>query len=258
MPDWIEAQSPGVIALVLFACCYAVAATIFLGALAVSRRPIAAGLKDVAPVSLTPLGVMLGLLVAFLAARVWGNVDKANQYVGQEAGALRQIVLLADSLPPDARSIVRTAVKRHCQFVETEDWRAMRNGQASLRNIAVGLPEGMTALLSFTPQGASQQLAQERIVIAMEDALEARRGRVRLSRADIAPIQWVAITVLGMLILTTVAMFLIDKPIAMFATIFILTNAFAICLVLLAAYDHPFGPGGFSLEPILIRDVAPT
>jgi hypothetical protein len=149
---WIEAQSATAIAVFVFGLTYVLAATVFCLARILSRRSVAQDLKAVVPVTLmTPLGVILGLLIAFLAARVWTNLEHANQYVGQEAGALRETVLLADALPPDVRTKVRQAVQRHLRLIESEEWPAMARGQATLQSIAVGLAEAMTELLSFAP-----------------------------------------------------------------------------------------------------------
>src|SRR5262245_1220643 len=106
---WIEAHSAFVIIVFMFSVCYVLTAVIFSLAALLCDRPVAKYLKPVVPVTLTPLGVILGLLIAFLAARVWTNLDRAGQYVGREAGALREAILLADHLPPEVRSKVREA-----------------------------------------------------------------------------------------------------------------------------------------------------
>src|SRR5215218_8223362 len=100
--------------------------------------------------------------------------DRAGDYVGQEAGALRETVLLADSLPPEVRTSVRQAIQRHLHFVESEEWPAMARRQASLRSIAVGLVEALSAVLSFAPVQINQQLAQQRAVVAIEHARSPR------------------------------------------------------------------------------------
>jgi hypothetical protein len=97
--SWIEAQSTFAIGGFVFGFCYLLAGVIFCLTLMLSRRAVAQSLKEIAPTTLTPLGVILGLLIGFLAARVWANLDRANQYVGQEAGALRETILLTDALP---------------------------------------------------------------------------------------------------------------------------------------------------------------
>jgi hypothetical protein len=94
---WIESQSTPAIIGIVFCLCYAFAAAVFGFAAALSRRHIAEQLKTISPVTLTPLAVILGLLIVFLAARVWENVGRANEYIGQEAGALSKVMLLANA-----------------------------------------------------------------------------------------------------------------------------------------------------------------
>ena len=79
MIHWIESQSTSAIIGIVFALCYAFAGVAFGFGTALSRRPIAEQLKTISPVTLTPLAVILGLLIVFLAARVWENVGRANE-----------------------------------------------------------------------------------------------------------------------------------------------------------------------------------
>jgi hypothetical protein len=67
---WIESQDAAIIALLMFAICYAIAGAIFSVATMISQHRIAAELKALTPVLLTPLSVIAGLLIAFLASRV--------------------------------------------------------------------------------------------------------------------------------------------------------------------------------------------
>ena len=76
---WIEAQATPVITLLAFGVCYFLMAAIFSLAALLSRRAVAQNFKAITPVTLTPLGVVLGLLVVFLASRVWTNLDRARR-----------------------------------------------------------------------------------------------------------------------------------------------------------------------------------
>jgi hypothetical protein len=256
MLHWVTSQSILVITLVVLGFCYVLTIATFGAAAILSRRAVARELKAASPVTLTPLGIILGLLLAFLSSRVWTNVDQGGEYIGQEASALRQAVLLADALPPDVRKNVRDSIKRHLHFIETVDWPTMGRFQATLQAIPPGLNDAMAAVLSFTPAQPTQQLAQERAVIAIEHAFEARRNRIRLSQRQIAPIQWAVIIVLAMLILVTIAMIHIDNRPATAATLFIFSTAVAVCLILLMAYDRPFAVGGVTLAPTSFREIA--
>jgi hypothetical protein len=255
MIGWIESQSIPLIALAIFAFSYALTAIIIAAVTFVSRRAIGEDLKMLSPVTLTPLAVILGLLIAFLSARVWDNVGRARDYIGQEAGALSRALLFADSLPPDVRAKVQSAVKEHVEFVVQHDWPEMAVMNADPREEPVGLRRMVTALLSFTPAQADQQLAQKSALAAIEQAFQARRNRIRLSRTEISPIQWNVIFVLFTLIMLTTAMIHIGKPAAMAAALIIFSTAIASCLTLLMVNDRPFAAGGVTMTPSEFRQI---
>ncbi len=107
---WIESQNTAVIALLVFALCYAIAGIILAVATIISRHRVAGDLKALTPVLLTPLSVIAGLLIAFLASRVWANLDRANAYVAQEANAISEVAMLARALPEATQVPVRAGL----------------------------------------------------------------------------------------------------------------------------------------------------
>ena len=257
MIAWVESQPVAAIALLVCGFCYLLAAAVLVAAaaLAAARPTIADALKATTPVMLTPLAVIAGLLIVFLAARVWGNLDRANALVAQEAGAVRELILLAGALPPgDTRTALRGDVRTYLRFVEAEDLPAMAAGRAD-PGPPPGLAEAMGALLAFAPATPGQQTLRERAVAAAEEAMGARRGRVLLSRAEIAPIQWLVVVVLDALILLVIAMVHIDRRLTAAINLFVFSTAMAACLVLLMAYDRPFSPGGFTVQPRALREI---
>jgi hypothetical protein len=152
---------------------------------------------------------------------------------------------------------VRTALKEHIRFVTDDEWPAMGAGRANLRAIPSQLQAALTAILSFTAGQSNQQLAQTRAVIAIETALEARRHRLRISRNEIAPIQWAVIIVPATMILLTIAMAHMGKPLVMGVTMTLFASAIGICLMLLMVYDRPFNMGGYFLAPTVLLEVLP-
>jgi hypothetical protein len=254
---WVESQPPSIIALIVFGAAYLFASLIFCLAFFLSGLPIAKALQPVTPGILSPLGTILGILIAFLAVRVWTNLDHAQEHIGREVTALREVVMLADSLPADVRARVREAIGKHLEAVVSEDWPAMAEARISLRSFPPHLEEAMGAILSFAPIGANQQLTQNRALIAIEDAVEMRRNRVGVSRAEISPVQWTVIVVLAGMILVTIAAIHINARWAMALTLTIFSTAVAMCLVLLLVYDRPFGSGGFTLPPTAYREAMP-
>lgn len=254
---WIESRPTAVIALIVFGAAYLSSALIFCLAAVLSRRPIAKTLQPVTPGLLSPLGTILGILIAFLAVRVWSNLDHAQEHIGREVTALREVVLLANSLPQDVRARVREAIGKHLEAIASEEWPAMAEERINLRSFPPHLEEAIGAILSFAPVGANQELVQNRALIAIEDAVEFRRNRVGVSRAEIAPVQWTVIVVLSGMILVAIAAIHINARLAMAVAMFIFSTAVAICLVLLMVYDRPFGLGGFTLPPTAYREAMP-
>jgi hypothetical protein len=109
---WIESHSLPVVAILGGGFVFALAALVFALATAVSSTRLGEHLQFVSPPLVTPLGVILGLLLAFLAARVWTNVDRGNAFVEQEASAIRELVRVADDLPPALGAEIRKGVRR--------------------------------------------------------------------------------------------------------------------------------------------------
>jgi hypothetical protein len=253
---WLESQRTEVIALLTFAASYVAVALVLLVASALGRRPIAADLRATTPVMLTPLSVIAGLLIAFLAARVWGNLDRANAAVAEEVNAIRQAVLLADRLPADTRAALRTAITAHLRFVQAEDWPSMAANQASLHRSPADLSHALQMVLAFEPTEAGERIAQEHIVAAFERALEGRRNRILLSQAIISPIQWLVIIILGLLLLVTIAMVHIERRGTAAINMGILATGIAACLVLLLVHDRPFGAGGYTVQPAALREIS--
>jgi hypothetical protein len=252
---WIEAQETFGIAIITLLLTFAFAAMVFFVATKLSRCAIGEELKLISPVTLTPLAVILGLLFAFLAARVWENVGHAQEAVGREVGALSETAVLAKQFPADVRNKLLANIKQHIDFIESDDWPAMGRFAASMRTEPVGLTGAMSTLLSFTPKQPQQQLAQKRALDAIARAYDARVNRIRISHAEIAPIQWAVILILAGLIIVTTGLIHIGRPRAKATTLVIFSTATAVCLTLLMAYDRPFAPGGITLDPAIYREI---
>jgi hypothetical protein len=139
---------------------------------------------------LSPIGVVFELLVVFTAAQVWGDLDRASNAVTSEASALREIVLLGNSLPLEEAAQLRSLISRHIATAATEEWPAMAEDRATLAMQPVALSEALRPTLSFAPSNETQRMAQREIVEALEKALEARRQRIVISQSTINWVKW--------------------------------------------------------------------
>lgn len=81
--------------------------------------------KALSPGMLPPLGIIFGLLVGFIAAQVWGDLERAKLAVANEASALRSVVLLAKSFPSETETELRKLVNQHIQEAVNTEWPLM-------------------------------------------------------------------------------------------------------------------------------------
>ena len=187
MITWIESHSPAVIALLGCGFCLFIAALVFALGSALSSTRLAKHLEFVSPPLVTPLGVILGLLLAFLASRVWTNVDRANAFVAQEASAIRELVRVAEDLPPAVGVKIRSGVGTYLQWVLSEDWPTMMSGHGVLRISVPGLRETNAALAAFDTPESGLRLMQQKAATAVDKVREARRGRILLAGISSPP-----------------------------------------------------------------------
>lgn len=253
---WVESQPILLAALLVFGFCYLLAAVIYAIMAFIIRLPSTTGLHATSPTMLSAIGVITGLVIAFVASHVWSNLNAAENYVIREASAIRDTVLLSDTLPDDMRIKVRSAIKDYLHFVDTEDWPNMVNGHANLRRPPPGLTDAMHLMLAANLTGSGQQISQQRIVAAIQQALEARRQRILLSEASVEPTQWATILILATLMLIGIRIVHADR-VAAAANLLIFASAIGACLVLLIVSDRPFSSGGVTLQPSALHEIKP-
>jgi hypothetical protein len=254
---WLASQPTALIVVVAVASVYGLALAVLLPVRLVGSRGMAADFKALSPVTLTPLAAVFAFLIFPLASNVWGNLQRAQSYLSQEAGALREVALFARTLPEDVRTNVTEAVRRHITNVVGEEWSAMERGQASIAALPDVLLGAMTSLLAHDFADSGQQLARGEVIDAIQEALAARRQRILLSQASTSPIQWAVVVLIDILVLTTIAMVHIDHRRTQVVGMLIWSSAVAACFVAVLVFDRPYGGGGISLAPHALQDVMP-
>src|SRR5437763_8398939 len=122
MSDWLHNLPVPWMALVIFGFTYLLAAVLYaaIAGLAVGHR--ARSFKAVSPGMLPPLGIIFGLFVAFTAAQVWSDNDRAAAAVSREASALRSVEILATSFPGQPEAQLRALIRRYIEEAATQEW----------------------------------------------------------------------------------------------------------------------------------------
>jgi hypothetical protein len=113
------------------------------------------------------ISVIIALLIAFLAGRVWENLDRANAFATQEAASIHDVVARVGSLPAETRDATIAGMAAHLRFVETQDWPDMLAGKATLQQVSPGLDAALTALLTLDPATFGEHETQARAIAAI-------------------------------------------------------------------------------------------
>lgn len=225
-----------------------------ISALAVGER--ARAFKAISPGILPPLAIIFALLVGFLAAQVWNDTDRASTAVNREASALRAAVLLAAEFPGDPEARLRDLIRQYIEDAVTEEWPAMARWDATLTIAPARLTEALRLVLSLTPGSEGQAAAQREMVASLQNALEARRQRIILSRSSINWVKWTVLLVQAGLTLIAVAMVHCDNRVANRIILTIFATGVGVAVVLIASHSRPF-TGDIAVQPTVLLQVMP-
>ena len=90
MADWVS-DLPIWMAPIILAGAFLVTFVTYLIVFALAKGERLRAFKAMSPTMLTPLAVVFGLLISFLASQVWSDVNEAREAVLYEASALRTV-----------------------------------------------------------------------------------------------------------------------------------------------------------------------
>jgi hypothetical protein len=252
MNDWLHNLPILWMALVIFGFTFLVAAAIYLIVMLLAAGERGRSFKAVSPGMLSPLGILFGLFVAFTAAQVWNDTERADAAVSREASALRSVIVLASSFPGEPEARMRALVRSYIEQATTQEWPMMAQRTATLRFTPRPLVEVLKLDLSLVPVSPGQQLAQHEIAAAVENALDARRQRIIVSMSGVSSVKWACLFVQAVCALFAIALVHSGDRLAAAITMGMFALGVAVCVLLIMAYDRPFtGHISVAASPLL-------
>src|ERR1700692_4939842 len=157
MSDWVHNLPVPWMALVVFGFTFLLAASTFAVVSALATKQRAKSFKAISAGMLPVLGIIFGLFVAFTAAQVWNDNDRASAAVSREAGALRTGMLLAAGLPSEQAGRLHDLIRGYIEHTAKVEWPMMARQKASLRAAPAALVEALQVVVSMPQQGPGQQ-----------------------------------------------------------------------------------------------------
>src|SRR4051794_11002261 len=256
MSDWLHNLPVPAMALVIFGLTYLLAATVFAAVALVATEERTKSLKAISPGMLPVLGIIFGLFVAFTAAQVWGDSDRASAAVSREASALRSAMLLAAGLPAEQETKLRGLVRDYVGQAVAAEWPMMAHQQASLKVTPPALAEALQLVVTMTPQGTGQANVQRELIAALGQALDARRQRIIVSLAAVNPVKWWCLYLQAACALLAIGLVHCDNRLGSAIAMALFATGVATSVLLIAAHDRPFA-GQISIQPEPLLQIMP-
>jgi hypothetical protein len=252
MNDWLHNLTVPWMGLVIFGFTYLLAAAIYAGVAALASGERGRSFKSMSPGMLPSLSIVFGLFVAFTAAQVWADSDRAGAAVSREASALRSAAILAASLPGETEKQLRGLIRGYVEEAATVEWPLMAARKASLNATPRQLAEALRLVLTLATAAPGQETAQRQITTAIETALDARRQRIIISRSAVNFVKWCCLYLQAACVLLAIAILHCDDRLASLVAIGLFATGVSASVLLIAAHDRPFtGQISVSPEPLL-------
>ncbi|CAB3754134.1 bestrophin-like domain [Paraburkholderia solisilvae] len=210
----------------------------------------------ISPGLLSPIGVIFGLLIAFTAAQVWNDTERANLAVDTEAGALRSVVVLSAVLPDDAQIKLQTLIRDYIEYTIKTEWPMMAQGTVTLKISPPALNKALQFTLSLAANTPGQQTAQRQIAVSLEQALEARRQRILVSRSEVNGVKWACLIFLAVCLLFSIALVHCGNRLTSAVAIGLFCAGLATTMLLILSHDRPF-TGDIAVKPEALMQVIP-
>lgn len=243
-------------ALFIFTATYLAAFGLYVLVSRLARGERARSLKAFSPSMLPPLCIIFGLFVAFTAAQVWGDSERATAAVNQEAGALRAVELYAAGLPSETQQRLNALVRDYIQDAVTREWPLMARRTATFRSVPAPLATAMSIDLALQPGTPAQMLSQHEIAVALRSATDAHRQRIIVSESQVNATKWACLIVQALCALLAIAVVHNGDRLASLLALGLFASGVAACILLIAAHDRPF-TGDISVSPAPLLEIMP-
>jgi hypothetical protein len=196
------------------------------------------------------VGIIFGLLAAFLSNDIWDRNKQAERVVITESDTLVALFSLSIASGSDSKAL-RSSIRGYASAVAEDEWPRLQLQQRSTRTDAA-----LNALLrEVALPGTSKDFGVQRTMLDMVLKIRAaHEDRLELSNDRTAVTKWGAVLLLALITQLAIAVVHLEKPRPQAAALVIFTLAAVSLLGLLAIHEAPFEPPVF-LPPGPIVDV---
>jgi ABC-type Co2+ transport system permease subunit len=194
------------------------------------------------------VGVIYAVLLAFVVIVTWENFTGAEQVVGQEASALRNIYRESIAFPGMTQERLHALVRDYAAEVTSIEWPAMARGQQGDARVGAVLDQ-FAAEISHAPVTTpNQQQFVGAEAERLSQLVSLRSQRLDYVRQAIPGVLWIAMIVGGIVTVGFALMFGLERAALHSLMVGSLTALIGVLFFVAVAINYPFS-GGVSVEP---------
>jgi Protein of unknown function (DUF4239) len=188
---------------------------------------------------LSILGTTYAVILGFMLYTVWTKFGEAELNVDLEANAVVNIYRLADALPEDQRTQLRTLARSYVDSVLNQEWPQMARGEIPQQGSAISR-EMWKTLTSAKTTSPTEANAQEQTMDQLESLAQHRLTRIHQSMESLPDVLWWVLLVGGSLTIFSVCTFGSQSIKLQLLQVFSFSLLVSLSLVAIADIHRPF------------------
>jgi hypothetical protein len=203
--------------------------------------------NDLAGFTISVIGVLYAVLLAFIAIATWESFSKASDIVENESDYVGGMYLDTAGLPNVKGQQIRDALADYVSVVINEEWPIQRQGKTpdqgwkALRNLA-------TAIATIHPQNSGEAVIEAELLRSWNQVYDARSARLSAVKGHIPDVIWWIIFIGAAITTAFTYLFGFENFRMHLAMTSTLAATLALVVVLIIALDWPFR-GQISVSP---------
>lgn len=196
--------------------------------------------NDVSGFTISVVGVIYAVLLAFIAVAVWEDFGKADALVQTEANLVGNLYRDTVGLPDPLARELRHTLFVYAEIVVQDEWPALAAGRVEDKAGWQLLDKFYLSLAQFHASEPGAQVIETEMIRNLDALYDARRGRFYAAGAGLPPILWWnLIAGAGLTILFSTLFGVPNFPMHM-VMVAMLSASIALVLSLIILLDNPF------------------
>ena len=206
--------------------------------------------NDVAGFIYAVIGVLYGVLIAFVVIVVWERYTELERTIEDEANVIMQIHRDADAFPSAFREDFRDRLRTYAQSVVDHETQSSQDARGSA-HVKRALDSLWQTYSQFVPHDENDRVWYAEILLRLNSLVRDREHRLNALRHHLPTIMWIVLGIGGAITIGFAYFFGTSNTLAHVLMIAGLAVTMALTIMLLWTLSHPYsGLGQVDFAPL--------